>query len=395
MHLRLLHLIDSSSGGDAALLACAEACRTPGIDHKVWCLGSPTLARHALALGLPVAARATATGPVETSLRSLWRARQPGAAGRASPRLDPDAVIAWSPAALHVATLAFARSPDLPMIGVFPQGPAAAGTGWLGRRRLRRAAHRATVVPLGDCLARAWAGTLALGVTPIAPPVFTPTTNSAHRLALREALGIRPHELAVLMLVDPIRSAAAAPGRDVRGFAQVLGMAALTHAPLVGLAPRSAPGWERANRFCNATRRAWDIIPFDGPVAAALAAADLAVWAGSPEADGPVLPIAAAAAGVPVLAVDSPAAREVLAPAASACLVPPTSLDTRLAGALLALARDPLARRAAAIALESHWLQPARHWAFPGELLSVLRIATTVSPTSADWWKPLAGMPAA
>ncbi|MBL8758070.1 MAG: hypothetical protein JNK35_06535, partial [Phycisphaerae bacterium] len=47
------------------------------------------------------------------------------------------------------------------------------------------------------------------------------------------------------------------------------------------------------------------------------------------------------------------------------------------------------------IALESHWLQPARHWAFPAELLAVLRIATTVSRSSADWWKSLAGMPAA
>jgi len=394
MHLRLLHLMDSSSGGDAALLACAEACRILGIEHRVWCLGSPALARHAMALGLPVAASATATGPLETALRSLWRARQVTPAGQASPRAEPDAVIGWSPASLHVATLAFARSPDLPLIGVFSQAPTSAGSGWLGRRRLRRAAHRATVVPLGDCLARAWAASLALSVTPLAPPVFTPSTDPAHRLARRAALGILPHELAVLMLADPTRTGAFA-GRDVRGFAQVLGMAALTRAPLVGLAPRAAPGWERANRFCNATRRAWDIIPFDGPVVAALAAADLAVWAGAPEADGPVLAIAAAAAGVPVLAVDSPATREVLAPAASACLVRAPSVDTRLAGALLTLARDATARRAAGIALESHWLQPARHWAFPAELLAVLRIATTVSRSSADWWKSLAGMPAA
>ncbi len=410
MALRLLHLVDSTCGGEGALVGCAAACTIPGVTHEVWCLGPPRLAHHATALGLPVTARITTTGPPESALRSLWRANQSRAAVNPAPS-DFDAIVGWSPASVHVATRMLALDHTVPIVGVMAQGPDSAGTGWLAERRLRRALHRATILPLGTSLAGAWAGTLALGVTPIAPPVHTPARDPAPptptptppgmREALRAELGVQPGELAVLMLSDP------ATRGDVRRFAQVLGMARLTRVPLVGLAPRHAPGWERANRFGNATRRAWDIIAFDGPLASALPAADLAVWidadapgewSNSPARSiggGPLLGIAAAAAGIPVIAPDLPVTREALSAAGDVCLVnhPPGAVgETRLAGRLLDLALDEHARRAAGIALESYWLDPARRWQFHADLLTALRLATTVSRTSGDWWKALAGL---
>ncbi|MGD9688741.1 MAG: hypothetical protein AB7K52_02730 [Phycisphaerales bacterium] len=375
-----LHVIDPFTAGEGALLAAAVATRSSHARHRAWILGSSSDLRHARRAGLPDPVGVTfSLGAPMTALRSIWRLRQ------ALPA-PPETIIAWSPLSLSLALAAW-RSPVAPrapisFVGIMPVGPAAAGRGFLARRRLALALRRATIVPLGDALQSAWSAAVGVGVTALPTPVAPLGISPDSRRALRDELRIAPDELAVLLLSDPPSHA------DGRHFTQSIGMARLCDLPVVGMMHRDVPDWPRALTFVRTHCHEWDMLRIDGPLSLALHAADLCVWdpadrPGSPgaSAQGPVLALAAAAAGIPVVAPDSPISREILAPVADSCLAPGWQ-ERQIAGRLTALV-DPAVRAAIADRLRAHHALRLR--AFHERLAETLRIVRGSALSAAAW----------
>jgi hypothetical protein len=399
--IRLLHLVDTAVGGEAAILTCKAATDIPGVRHDVWLLGSEKDAALARLVGLHDFQRVTITAGVpESAVRALWRLRAAGSPNRAADASGFDALLAYSPAAVGLGAGVFARPRSFPVIGVMPVSPAAAALGLLpslAGRRMHHCTRRATIVPLGAALQRTWAAALGLGATAISSPIAgLPHVNSTARARTRAELGIGPDEMAVLLLADP------PSGGDARRFAQIVSMARLAGAPVVGLMHAQTDQQARALRFAFVNRRSFEMIRYSGPVTGALAAADVCVWDTPPRvgaggiggtpgqmgtASGPVLALAAAAAGIPIIARDELLSREVLEAAARHCLLA-SDQEHLFAAALLAMA-DAGVRGAAGAALKAHHTARGKRWRFHAELLDALRIITSSARTTAEWWQTI------
>ncbi len=378
---RVLHLVEPVTGGEGALLACVAASEIPGIDHETWVIGPPRWLEAAQRLGLPDAVGIPMSlGVPETALRSLWRVRQERLArwGR-----GPDAVIAYSPAAVSIATRAFALSRGLPIIGVMAVGPESAGRGWLASRRLSRCLHRATIVPLGQSLQRSWGGALGLGVTGITPPVHQPPRSPLNRAETRRILGIAPGEVVVLLLADQVD----APG--ARRMVQIVSMACLAGASVVGLVPGVLPDWPVASRFLRFQGGRTEIITFDGPVAGALPAADIAVWdiprGPISRSPSPLLALAAGAAGIPVIAPDLPASREVISGGSTLTLAKGAG-EQDLCRALMPMALDGGLRAGIGADLATRLGERGRRYRFHEELLDTLRVVSLGARATQAWF---------
>jgi len=244
---------------------------------------------------------------------------------------------------------AFGLQPDYRLCPPLNRLPAAVGP----LDRLMKAVRRSWPVDLihvwsdsARVLCRETLG-YALPITQEDPAPFAPALRPLDRSAARAAMGVAPHETAVLLASDR-------PGvGDARRFAGMVGVLALAEYAVVGVAPRSSDSFRRAARFLRGFNRAWDIVPLATPPHLAVSGADIIVYdqgdslvsdAGPGPRSGGVVH-AAGALGMPVITTDSPLARRLLLPLAAE-LIARNGTMPEIARLTAPLCSDP-ARRAA------------------------------------------------
>ncbi|CAN5767043.1 hypothetical protein BH11PLA1_BH11PLA1_04170 [soil metagenome] len=189
-----------------------------------------------------------------------------------------------------------------------------------------------------SAVAAAWSRQGVMAPMVLATPLLEDSRWRPGRDACRAALGIRPGELAVALLNDPPNVA------DARMFTWVCGAMTISDRPCVGLLPAAAMGLRRAARYLRQHRREWEIIPYAGPMTAALSAADFAIWEHDParlddECPQPggsrLLAAHATLHGLPIIAVTTPTTRDVLAAAPPWCRVGSATMPAFAAAALV------------------------------------------------------------
>jgi hypothetical protein len=347
--VRVLHLIDGSGEPGPRLDLCAGAAgllaaRTSG-EHASCVVGPAAARRRASALGAP---RGWHVAPV---------LRRPEAAARGVRGIgeswSPDVVQCWGAEMLGVARLAFPAG--TPLVAVIEGRGGGHGllVEWFG-------APLTNAVLLcydeGDraALADEWPGVEVRRV----PPGVVPRpglTNEPRRV--REALGIDPGEIAVLLVGD-------APQADALRFAFLMGLMQVAGRSVVGVMPTSASGRRRGSRLRRRAIHRLRVVASDRTLLELASACDLGVWdAGgtgpvahwTPDAGAGAVAVASVlAAGVPVVAPACPTF-EALYPAAAreACLARNSSLP-ELARLLMGLANDQAAARAIGHEVRAH-----------------------------------------
>lgn len=431
--LRVLLVIDATAGpgdpapgNEGALLLARAALGLPGVDWRVWLLGPPAAASRfdqvtrapvgwASHLGLHLDGHATTTlGRPESARRSLWKL----ARALTDQAWAPDAVLATSVPAAEAALSALRGRLGVPTVVLTDRSPEDPPRDILGRSWIDRAPPGLILAAVGKGVADRWSArvitaspgkaSLALGhfgaTIGLAPPPFNahptlqPATAAedaralnalAHHQAVREAtrrhLGIGDDEVAILQLADPRRMG------DGRLLGHLTGMLCVAGTSAVGLAPADA-SLQRGARYLERCERAFDIIRFEGPTAAAALAADLALWdphcSGTrlrPYRSGVALAAAVASTGLPIIAAPSEPAVGLLGEDAPG-LASSGGLN-HLGTALWRLANDTHARADAARCQVARLADPAVAWTFHEQLLRLLTGLVVDARRGREWWK--------
>jgi len=288
----VLHIVDMPGAGWDALAAAARCAATETAEQRLLLIGDHAAAADAAAFGLqpeyrlcpPLNRLPAAVGPLDRLMKSVQRS------------WPADVVHVWSDSArvLCRETLAY-----------------------------------------------------SLPITQEDPAPYAPALAPLDRAKARAAMGVAPHETAVLLAADR-------PGvGDARRFAGMVGVLALAEYTVVGVASRSSDSFRRAARFLRGFNRVWDVVPLATPPHLAVSGADIVVYdqgdslvgdAGPGPRTGGVVH-AAAALGIPVITTDSPLARRLLRPLAAE-LVAPDGTMPEIARLTAPLCADA-ARRAA------------------------------------------------
>jgi hypothetical protein len=364
----VLHLLDLGAG-ESGMISCAAGMSLPGVEHTLWLIGAGPARAAAQWYGLrPSHIVQSSSGITETAARSLWRLIA-GGRGVGAPTPRPDVVLAWSLGSLQLARSAFGGSGAV-IAAALTSGPDA-GEGWLHRRRVLRTLEGAPLLGVGEAVARAWSSAGARDVRALPVPCGPLPIDPSRRAAVRAELGLEHDELAVQLLADPPAIASA------RRFVHAIGVLHVAGQRVAGLLPAGAREYDRAARFLRSFGYTWRVIPFEGPQAAALPAADLVAWdtglnAGGdgrerrPMAGG-ALAAAAASLGLPMVCNDEPITRALLGETAEV-----GATDTRVAHLYAAaMARSIGARHELGAALRARSAGWA--WKFQESLLSALQ----------------------
>lgn len=244
-------VLDRDTGGsDGLLAACAVATSHPAWRHRVVVLGSASSEARAAHL------RINSTDRVAAPLGSP-RLAGPGLSAWLSGRRRPDAVVAWN--AALVAPAERLMPPGVPVIR-------------------------------GELIAEA------------AAPVWKSPADKGPSLRcdLLHELGLPANEAALVigLLADRPREA------DLRAFAFTMGLLAVAHLRVIGLAPAHAAHAVRAARLRRTIGLNWPLVITERPVLSLLGALDAAVLGSAdPGSTGVrVLVASAHSAGVPVFA---------------------------------------------------------------------------------------------
>lgn len=383
--------------GDGASAVLAATVRIPGLDHRVWTLGTDAGRQIARDWGV----RADAHAPVIAG--SGWTARRALArliATHAEGPARPDVIVAWSPGAalaIHRTLLSWrARHAwsDVPKLLIAGGGPGRWAADARRRAALLRVLADTDVAALGRTLALAWTQAGAPRVETLPIPHMAPSfdagdatpidaggdesSRALRRAAARAALDLEEHELAVLLLGERDGEA------DTERFALITGMLHVAGVPLVGLVPAGTGPHARASRLVAAYGRAWDVSVVHGSMPLMLAASDVAVWdTGLRTAPGRedvararagvALAASAAASGLPVVARPEALTRELAALLNGAApLLAPGPSEFQASSVLIALGLDPQRRRQVGRAGMDAAADPARAWRFHEAMLDAI-----------------------
>lgn len=378
---RVVHLLDPTEGGEDAVLACRAACEAPGFEHHVWLLGTTADELRCAELGLTTTDRLSVeAGPAYRAAQTLGRLHIDRARAWGLPAR---AVVAWS---ARAAQLAEAEMWDVPArLCVLTAGP---GHPDEPRTNVVRAITPSgvwRVFALGSGLVQLWTSAGVSGLTALPIPVLTGLDQGQDRSTVRAALGVKHDERMLMLLASPARAG------DAHRLVSMAGIIHYAGVRVVCAMPSGSAQVDRAVRYVNLHNHRWDVLPFDGPVARASAAADALVWdldeararsRHDMPSGGVVLAAAAAAAGTVVVGPDHPLLREIIG--GSPRLIARSASYPDLSHVLLPLLDDPAELARCGAALREAWSPAGRATLGDalGELLSRETSAggATVSP---------------
>ncbi len=362
--LRLLHIVEPAAG-EGPLRWC-HAARFG--DHRIVALG----------VDIPLPSRF-----IESSSRGISRWIASQAPWR------PDAVICWSEGALRAASFGMDFVGRINTVLVTDRAPLPSRS-WLAARLLRRALANTIVLAGSPVVAAAWR-TLrpsAVREVDIIAPLATPDAASlARRAAIRASLGIADHDVAALLLADPVSEG------DARNFLHQFGTLVVGGANVCGIVPAGTGQLHRAARYLRAHHRAWHLHVINAPASHAMPAADLAVWSPEgPSAGGAALATSALAACVPVVAPFSDLACQTLGDAPEG--VASGTDHHAFSRAFLAFVDSPSLRKSTGARAAARLADPIRTRAFNTVLLNAARLRPEIHFTSSAADLRLAKAPA-
>ncbi len=392
--MNVLHVLEPSVGGEDSVLgvlACVQNLGT-SFRHLAVLLGTREHELSAQALGLTLTDRVTTRGLPECLQQSLvpWPltgVREARAIARILHTRQAqvggiDAVLCWSVerAGQLARVVADVCGPEVPVRVMLTSGPSGTSRDALWRQ-IGTGAGRVRVTCFDELIARAWRSAGAPIIDVITAPVATLDSAREARANVRRELDIARDEIAVGLLCDP------ATFGDTRLFAWIMGVLAISGRTCVGIAPGGAGSMRRAARYLRLHRRHWEIVPFRGPAALAMSAADIVIWDTDPArtgthiahpASGQLNALSVGAMGIPIVTIASDLTRRTLTGAPGWCRVGNASMPSLGAG-VLPLADDAALRAEVGHAIARGTNATERNRAFASALETLLWADTIVS----------------